>query len=119
MTGVQFPAGAIFMSRHQNTGQRYNIKIVNESFENVANFKYLEMRATNQNRIFLFTTASRPALGSTQPPIQWLSGVLYPEVKRSGRETDYSPPSVLRLRMREVIPPLPQYVFMAWCLIKQ
>jgi len=51
MTGVQFPAGAIFMSRHQNTGQRYNIKIVNESFENVAKFKYLETTLTNQNDI--------------------------------------------------------------------
>jgi hypothetical protein len=25
--------------------------------------------------IFLFTTASRTALGLTQPPIQWVSGV--------------------------------------------
>jgi len=39
------------MSRHQNTGQRYNIKIVNESFENVAKFKYLETTLTNQNDI--------------------------------------------------------------------
>jgi hypothetical protein len=26
--------------------------------------------------IFLFTTASRPALGLTQPPIQWIPGAL-------------------------------------------
>jgi hypothetical protein len=26
--------------------------------------------------IFLFTTASRPALGLTQPPIQWVPGAL-------------------------------------------
>jgi hypothetical protein len=42
---------------------------------------------------FLFTTASRTALGPTQPPIQWLPGALSLEVKRPGRETDHSPPS--------------------------
>jgi retron-type reverse transcriptase len=29
------------MSRHQNSGQNKNIRIANESFENVATFKYL------------------------------------------------------------------------------
>jgi hypothetical protein len=43
--------------------------------------------------IFLFTTASRPALGPTQPPIQLVPGVLFLEVKRQGREADHSPPS--------------------------
>jgi hypothetical protein len=43
--------------------------------------------------IFLFTTASRPALGPTQPPIQWVLGALPLEVKRSGCEADHSPPS--------------------------
>jgi hypothetical protein len=43
--------------------------------------------------IFLFTTASRPALGPTQPPIQWVPGALSLGVKRSGREVDHSPPS--------------------------
>jgi hypothetical protein len=33
-------------------------------------------------RIFLLAPASRPALGSTQPPIQWVPGVLCPGVKR-------------------------------------
>jgi hypothetical protein len=42
---------------------------------------------------FLFTTASRPALGHTQPPIQWVSEVLSLGVKRPGREADHSPPS--------------------------
>jgi hypothetical protein len=37
---------------------------------------------------FLFSTSSRPALGSTQRPIQWV-----PEVKRPGREVDHSPPT--------------------------
>jgi hypothetical protein len=43
--------------------------------------------------IFLFTTASRTALGLTQSPIQWVPGVLSLGVKRSGREADHSPPS--------------------------
>jgi hypothetical protein len=45
--------------------------------------------------IFLFTTASRTALGPTRLPIQW--------VKRPGRGA---------------IPPVPQYAFMAWCSVK-
>jgi hypothetical protein len=44
--------------------------------------------------IFLFTTASRPALGPTQPPIQWVPQVLSLGVKRMGREAAHSPPSI-------------------------
>jgi hypothetical protein len=40
--------------------------------------------------VFLFATAYRPALGPTQPRIQW---ALSPTVKRPGREADHSPPS--------------------------
>jgi hypothetical protein len=43
--------------------------------------------------IFLFTTMSGPALGPTQPPIQWVPGALCLGVKRPGREADHSPPS--------------------------
>jgi hypothetical protein len=43
--------------------------------------------------ISLFTTASRTALGPTQPPIQWVTGALSLGVKRPGREADQSPPS--------------------------
>jgi hypothetical protein len=62
----------------------------------------------------LLATASRPALGPTHPLLQWV-----PWVKRSGRNVDHSPPSSAEVRMRGAIPPLPQYVFVAWCLIKQ
>jgi hypothetical protein len=42
---------------------------------------------------FLFSTASRTALGPTQPPIQWVPGALSLGVKRPGRKADHSPPS--------------------------
>jgi hypothetical protein len=40
-----------------------------------------------------FTTASKPALGPTELPIQWIPGALSLGVKRPGREADHSPPS--------------------------
>jgi hypothetical protein len=43
--------------------------------------------------IFLFDNVFRPALGPTQPPIQWVPRGLSLGVKRPGREADYSPPS--------------------------
>jgi hypothetical protein len=41
--------------------------------------------------IFLYNTMSRPSLGPTQPPIQWVPGALSLGVKRPGREPDHSP----------------------------
>jgi hypothetical protein len=43
--------------------------------------------------IFLFTTASRPTLDPTQPPVQWVTGVLIPRVKRQEGGTEHSPES--------------------------
>jgi hypothetical protein len=43
---------------------------------------------------FFLYPVSRPALGPTQPPVQWVPGVLSPGVKaRSERDADHSPPS--------------------------
>jgi hypothetical protein len=41
----------MIMSRHPNSGQNQNIRIANESFENVAKFRYLGTTLTNQNDI--------------------------------------------------------------------
>jgi hypothetical protein len=66
--------------------------------------------------IFLFTIASRTALGSTQPPIQWISGALSLGVNRSGREADFSPP--FSTGVKEWVELYLQYASMAWCLVK-
>jgi len=41
----------MIMSRHPNSGQNQNIRIANESFKNVAKFKYFGTKHTNQNDI--------------------------------------------------------------------
>jgi hypothetical protein len=41
----------------------------------------------------LFASASKLALGRTQPPVQWVSEALSPRIKCPGREVDHSPPS--------------------------
>jgi hypothetical protein len=51
-------------------------------------------------RIFTLTSLSRPALRPTQPPVQWLLGVLSPGVKRGrGVTLTTHPYLVLRSRM--------------------
>jgi hypothetical protein len=41
----------------------------------------------------LFSTLSRPALGSIKPSIQWKLAVLSPGIKRQGREANHSLPA--------------------------
>jgi hypothetical protein len=52
-------------------------------------------RSSSPGRLksFLFSPASRPALGPTQLPIQWVLGALSPGVKRQGPQTHHSPPT--------------------------
>jgi len=68
--------------------------------------------------IFLFSTLSRQALGPTQPPIKRNPGVLSPWVKRQEREADYSHPSSVEVKNSWSYTSTPQYVFIAWCLVK-
>jgi hypothetical protein len=51
---------------------------------------------------FLFSMASRPALGPTQPPIQWVRGV-----KRPGHEADHSLPTSAEVKKMWIYNPLP------------
>jgi hypothetical protein len=41
----------MLLSHHQNAGQNHSIKTSNRCFENVAQFRYLEMTVTNGNLI--------------------------------------------------------------------
>jgi hypothetical protein len=54
--------------------------------------------------IFLYSTASRPALGPTRPPIKWIpgGGALSTGVKRQGREGNHSPLSNVKSRKLEL-----------------
>jgi hypothetical protein len=56
---------------------------------------------------------SRPALGSTQPPIQWVTGGSFPGVKRPGREADHSPPTSAEVKKMWIYTSTPPYAFMA------
>jgi hypothetical protein len=68
--------------------------------------------------IFLFTTASRPALRPTQPPTQWVTGALSLGVKLPEREADHSPASSAEVKNSRSCIFTPQYTFMAWCSVK-
>jgi hypothetical protein len=63
--------------------------------------------------IFLYSIAPRLTLGPTQPPIQWITGALSPEVKWLGREGDHSLPTSAGVKNGGAVPPL----LHTWCLI--
>jgi hypothetical protein len=46
------------------------------------NDRVIEVPSPQGQRIFLLAPASRPVLGPTQPPVQWVPGILSPGVKR-------------------------------------
>jgi hypothetical protein len=76
-------------------------------------------RGSNGTLTSLFATASRPALGPTQTPIQCVRGALSPGIKRPVREADYSPPTSAEVKNAWNYTSTPLYVFMAWCLNKR
>jgi hypothetical protein len=67
--------------------------------------------------IFLFTTASRTALGPTQPPTQWVLGALSLGVNLPGSKADHSPPSSAKVKNAMSYIFTSQYSFMAWCSV--
>jgi hypothetical protein len=60
----------------------------------------------------------RKALGSIQPPIHWVPRALSLGVKRPVCEADHSPPTSAEVKNARSYTSTPQYVFMAWCLVK-
>jgi hypothetical protein len=56
-----------------------------------------------RGKTFLFSTASRSALGPTQPPIQWVPGALSLGVKQLGHDADHTPPSSAKVKNGEAI----------------
>jgi hypothetical protein len=70
-------------------------------------------RSSSPGRVknFLFSTTSRPALGSTQPPIQWVPRALSPGAKRPGREADHSTPASDEVKKMWIYTSTPPYAF--------
>jgi hypothetical protein len=66
----------------------------------------------------LFSTAPRPALGPTQPPIQRVPVVLPPGIKRLGLILTTHLHLVPKVKNSGAIPPLPPHVFVVQCSIK-
>jgi hypothetical protein len=64
---------------------------------------------------FLLATASKPALGPTQPPIMMQTASVPPEMER---ESDHSPPPSAELKNVWSYTSTPPYVFMVRGLIK-
>jgi hypothetical protein len=56
--------------------------------------------------------SSRPALGPTQPPIEWVPGALSLGVKRQEREADHSPSAIAEVKKMWIYTSTPPYVFM-------
>jgi hypothetical protein len=58
-------------------------------------------------RFLLFSTASKPTLGPTQPPIQWVIEALFPGVKRQRYESGSSSLSTSEVKKSGAVSPLP------------
>jgi hypothetical protein len=74
----------------------------------------IEVNPRQGQRIFPLSSVSRPALGPTQPPVQWVPEVLSPGLKRGrGVALTTHPHLVPRCRMSRSYTPLPPSAFMA------
>jgi hypothetical protein len=62
----------------------------------------MDFEYRREQEIFFFSKLSRPALGSTRPPVQWVPGSS-PDVHKPRRDIDYSTTSSAELKMAELI----------------
>jgi hypothetical protein len=73
----------------------------------------LDDRGVGRLRSYLYSTASRPTLGSIQPPIQWVPVALSLGVKRLEREADHSPPTSAEVKKKWIYTSILPYVLIA------
>jgi hypothetical protein len=80
---------SVFNYTYQNMGARIvqSVKFLATGWTTGVQFP------TGAENFFLRQRVQRPALRSTQPPIQWVPAVLPTGVKQPGCEADDSPPS--------------------------
>jgi hypothetical protein len=69
--------------------------------------------------IFLFTTASRTALGPNQPPVQWVPGALSLGLKWPGVKLITHLHLVPKSKNAWSYTSTPQYAFMVGCSVKK
>jgi hypothetical protein len=60
-----------------------------------------------------FSTSSRSTVEPTRLPIQWVPVVPFPEVKQSGPDADYSPPTSAEVKKTWLYTSTPLHIFMA------
>jgi hypothetical protein len=73
----------------------------------------IEVRSPPGAKDFPISSVSRPALGPTQPPVQWVPAVLSRRKTRPGLDADHSPHLVPKSRMSRSYTPLPPSATMA------
>jgi hypothetical protein len=100
----------ILISRIREMGSRDSSVGIATGYE-----PYKRGRSSSPNRVknFHFSTSSSPAMGSTQPPIQWVPVALSPGVKQPRGETDHTPPISAEVRKTWICTTTPPYAFMA------
>jgi hypothetical protein len=75
---------------------------------------WLSGRNSSPGRVknFDFSISSRPNVGPTRPPVEYVPGV-----KRQGREADHSPSTNVVVKKTWIYTFTPPYVFIAYCLV--
>jgi hypothetical protein len=72
------------------------------------NYRGVAVLSPGRVKNFLSSKSSRPALWSTHPPIQWVSG-LFPGIERPGRQADHSPPTSAEVKKMRAYTSTPPY----------